>query len=519
MAQQNKKNTRQRMINLMYLVFISMLAMNYPEEVLNGFDLINERLEIVLSNNEKRNVQIYEELEESYAITPDKTGVAYERSQDVKAKSDSIFNYIQFLKTQIVQQADGKNADLQNIIAKDNLDASSVIMFGPNGQGRKLREAINDYSEQIVSLIGDSAKQDVIRQSLSTEVTRQQDKIDNKNWEQRSFESMPVIASITYLTELQSSIRQAEGEVLNTIIKEIDIADLRVNKLDAFVVPRSNIVMRGTRYEADIIMAAVDTTQRPRIVINGKELPEESNGKYIGGASALGKNKFQGFISLMSRDGSEIRKSFSEEYTVIEPMVTVAPLLMDVLYANYDNPLSISVPGVVQENVSVSATGGSLVAKGAEWIAKPSKVGQDMTINVSIKDESGRSQTLSKKFRVRQLPDPAAYIEYTDNGGTQKTLKRGSVSRSVLTSVPGIKAALDDGILNVPFQVVSFRIIAPDAMGNISPEMSNGANFSPRQLELIRKLPRGRTMFIASIMVQGPDGTQREIAPMELRLN
>lgn len=519
MAKQNKRNTRQRMINLMYLVFIAMLAINYPEEVIDSFDLINERLQASLDNTQKRNVQIYEELDASYAVAPEKTETAYKRSQHVKTQSDSLFGYIQFLKEEIVRKTDGKDYDLNNIKGRDNLDASSVVMLGvDNPNGKKLRNAINNYRDQIVSLIGDSSKQEFIRNSLTTEVSKKR-KLDNVNWEQATFESMPTIAAVTFLTEMQGNIRQAEGEVLNTIIKEIDITDLRVNKLDAFVVPRSNVVMRGTSYEANIILAAVDSTQRPKIVVNGKELPEESGSRYLATASSLGKNKLSGFISLMSRDGSEIRKEFEQEYTVIEPMVTVAPLLMDVLYANYPNPLSISVPGVVRENISVSATGGSLVAKGAEWVATPSKVGQNMVINVSIREEGGRTQTLSKTFRVRQLPDPIAYIEYTDNTGTVKTFKRGAIAKSAVVSAPGIKAALDDGILNVPFQVISFRTFSIDAMGNIAPEMSNGANFSPRQLEQIKRLTRGKTMFIASIMVKGPDGTEREIPPMELRLN
>lgn len=519
MARQNKRNTRQKMINLMYLVFIAMLAINYPEEVIDSFDLIKERMQTALENSEKRNAQIYKELNLSYELSPEKTAPAHQMSQVVRSKSDSLFQYIQFLKQEIVDNTDGKGSDIDNIVGRDNLDASSVVMLGPKGQGKNLRLAIQNYKEQIVSMIADSSKQNIIRNSLSTQVSKQRRQVDNVNWEQASFESMPTIATITLLTELQSNIRQAEGEVLNTIIKEIDITDLRVNKVDAFVVPSSKIVMRGTNYEADIILAAIDTTQRPTIVVNGKELPEEAGSRFVVGAGTLGKNRINGFISLMSRDGNEIKKSFSEEFTVIEPMVTVAPLLMDVLYANYPNPLSISVPGVVRENISVSATGGSLTAKGAEWVATPGKVGQNMVINVTIKGENGRSQTLAKTFRVRQLPDPAAYIEYTDNTGTVKNFKRGAIPKSAVLSVPGIKAALDDGILNVPFRVVSFRTFQIDAMGNIAPEMSNGANFSARQIEQIKKVQRGRTMFIASIMVQGPDGTQREIPPMELRIN
>ncbi|WP_342454905.1 hypothetical protein [Tenacibaculum sp. L6] len=39
-----KLSPRQKMINLMYLVFIAMLAMNMSKEVLSAFGLMNEKL-------------------------------------------------------------------------------------------------------------------------------------------------------------------------------------------------------------------------------------------------------------------------------------------------------------------------------------------------------------------------------------------------------------------------------------------------------------------------------------------
>ena len=39
-----KLSARQRMINLMYLIFIAMLALNMSKEVLSAFGLMNEKL-------------------------------------------------------------------------------------------------------------------------------------------------------------------------------------------------------------------------------------------------------------------------------------------------------------------------------------------------------------------------------------------------------------------------------------------------------------------------------------------
>lgn len=91
-------------------------------------------------------------------------------------------------------------------------------------------------------------------------------------WETTLFENMPVIAAVTILTKIQSDVRYAESEALHTLINNIDEGDVRVNQLNAFVIPNSKNIMRGGKYSANIVLAAIDTTQRPAIYINGKQL-------------------------------------------------------------------------------------------------------------------------------------------------------------------------------------------------------------------------------------------------------
>ena len=122
-------------------------------------------------------------------------------------------------------------------------------------------------------------------------------------------------------------------------------------------------------------------------------------------------------------------------------------------------------------------------------------------------------------FRVRTLPDPTPYIEYRDGGGKPVMRKGGSIPKAALLQSDGLRAAIDDGILHVPFQVNSFRTVFFDAMGNAIPEVSDGSRFSDRQREQIRRLTRGSYFYISGVRASGPDGTEREIAVMELRVN
>ena len=77
-------------------------------------------------------------------------------------------------------------------------------------------------------------------------------------------------------------------------------------------------------------------------------------------------------------------------------------------------------------------------------------------------------------YRVRQLPDPSPFIEYKDANGNLKRYRGGSgLSKAVLMNTEGIVAAIDDGLLNINFQVLGFETTFFDNMGNAVPEVSH----------------------------------------------
>lgn len=518
MALSKGQATRQKMINLMYLVFIAMLALNVSTEVLDGFDLVNDNLQLTIQNTSVRNEQIFAEIEESNKKNSKKTEQFYLRAQAVKEKTDSIFNYIDKLKLEIAKKSDGKDADVNNLESRDNLDAASEVMVSPiGGQGKKLKNDIDAYRNAIVSLVKDPNKKKIIENGLSTELSKRAKDAGKKDWVEASFDRMPSIAALTYLSEIQANIKQAEGEALTNLLKEIDFSDFRVNDLSAIIVPESKIVMSGSSYKANIFMAAVDTTQRPKITVNGKEI---TDGIFQAGTSSPGTYPVKGSITMFDRDNNPMIKEFASEYTVIPPMATIAPLLLDIVYMGIKNPISISVPGIPGNAVSATAQGGRLERDGNNWNAYPTGgAGGKFTINV-VANTNGVSRVVAtKEFRIKALPDPTAYIEYKDAGGNTKIHKRGALARSILLNTETLKAAISDGVLDIGFTVLSFRTFNIDAMGNSAPELSNGARFSSRQLEQIRRMTRGQYLYISGIKVKGPDGIEREISPMEIRIN
>ena len=46
-------------------------------------------------------------------------------------------------------------------------------------------------------------------------------------------------------------------------------------------------------------------------------------------------------------------------------------------------------------------------------------------------------------------------------------------------------------------------------MGNAKPMLSDGADFSPRQKDMMRNLSRGKRFYISHVKAVGPDGVER----------
>lgn len=516
----NPNSPRQRMINLMYLVFIAMMALNVSSEVLDGFELVEGSLRISIDNSSHRNEIVANELETYYQSNPEKVKEWYDKANQVKTASDSLYNYVQELKTRIAQVADGEEADVNNIEHKDDLEAASRVMLAPvKGEGKNLREAIDTYRTLMGSMIQDTAKTRILEASLSTTPLHKPG-INTRTWEESLFENMPVAAAVTLLTKMQSDIRYAEGEVLSHLLSSVDVGDYRVNQITAQVIPESQIVMRGSQYKANIVLSAVDSTKRPTIYVNGKELPYENKGLYTVTAGATGTFPIKGYIEMPNSDGSIMHREFESEYFVTEPSATVAPTLMNMLYAGIANPIRIAVPGVPSGNVTASMTNGTLTRNGDLWEARPAKVGTDAVISVNARMADGRNVEMAKTtFRVRALPDPLPYIEYKDANGNVRKFKGGRLAKRSLVEADGILAAIDDDFLNVKYTVLRFELTFFDSMGNAIPEVAEGTNFSQRQKDYIRRLSKGKRFYITRVVAKGPDGIERTIPTIEVIVN
>ena len=306
-----RMSPRQKMINLMYIVLTAMLALNVSSDVLNGFTQVEAGMERSNSNMTARNMALFEQLRAFNQQNPEKGGIWYNKAVELCSETERLYSFVDSLKLAIVKNADGENGTVNNIQGQDNLEAASYVMLSPSsGKGEALRTAIENYRKYVSSMVTDSIKRNTIDNSLSTSPRASKGTLVVKSWEEAMFENMPVVAAVTLLSKIQGDVRYAEGEALGSLLNNIDAGDVRVNEMNAFVIPSSRNVMRGSKYTANIIMAAVDTTQRPIVYVNGQKLPNDK-GVYEVATGRTGVFDYSGYIEVPHGDGSITRHNFN----------------------------------------------------------------------------------------------------------------------------------------------------------------------------------------------------------------
>lgn len=511
---------RQKMIGMMYLVLTAMLALNVSTDILNGFTLVDNSLHSSIEATDKRNAQLYKDFKSANADNPEKTQEWFDKATEVQLRADSLYNYIQNFKEQIALLADGRKKvearrategdPTRHIEGNSNLDVTGQYAI-VQGNGAILKQVVAYYRDYAASLVeADAELRNAILQNLATERGYNAHEKDSCDWEVAIFDGMPVGASITILTKMQNDVRSTESQLVQYLMDRTDAGDLRVNKLNAYVIPNSNYVIRGGKYSAKIILAAIDSTQTPEYYIEGQRINDQ--GIYEVSASGVGLKKYSGWIAFQNPSTGEMENlPFSSEYSVGEPAVTISNTDLNIMYRGYDNKFSISVPGVSNDKVKVNVNGAAVRQQGGLWIIKPGDGAKTVTISVSA-ELDGRMQPMgSRDYRVKALPKPGAYFKSGEKEYSDGNISRGALLNGGATVIASYGP---DGLLDLPYQITSFKVningVLTEARGN---------KFTADQRSRLEKLKMGAIVVITDIRAKGPDGKETRLSPIPLSLN
>ncbi len=496
-----KETTRQRMINIMYLVLLAMLALNVSDTILDAFKNINDSLDTSKNNVNTSINQLFSAFENSkLKEEPARAQPIYARAQQAKATADELNNYIEGIKKQFTEAGDGIDPETGDLVNRSNQDIAQNIMINKK-EADKLKAKINATREKLISLL-DPADRAGVAFSLEAKDPARKRK---GNWQETYFgEGTPLTAAMTILTKLQTDTKNAEAEVVKKLFGNMDKAQVNLDQFAAVAVAPTSYVIQGQPYTAEVFLTASDSRSTPDITVNGSKLSvKEGKGTYTGGTSSVGQFTWVGTIRVRQTDGQvKEYKTQPQTYQVAKPSASVTSTKLNVIYAGIANPFTVSAAGFPLESIKASISGGSMSGSNGNFnVNVPgSLVGSEVSINVSA-NNAGKTVSLgSQKFRVKGIPTPVAKV-----GGRAG----GDVASVQLKSETEIEADLDDFPFDVKFKIQRYKVTIIKPRSDAVTIAGSGGSFAGAVKGAINSVTPGTRVFFEDIVSIGPDGRQK----------
>lgn len=496
-----KETTRQRMINIMYLVLLAMLALNVSDTILDAFKNINDSLDTSKNNVNTSINQLFSAFENSkLKEEPARAQPIYDKAKQAQKAADDLNNYIESLKKEFTQAGEGIDPETDDLVNRSNQDIAQNIMINQK-KADELKKRINATREKLISLLD---KDDRANVSFSLEA---KDPVRKRkgNWQETYFgEGTPLTAAMTILTKLQTDTKNAEAEVVKKLFGNMDKAQVNLDQFAAVAVAPTSYVIQGQPYTAEVFLTASDSRSTPDITVNGNKLSvKDGKGTYTGGTGSVGQFTWVGTVRVHQTDGQvKEYKTQPQTYQVAKPSASVSSTKLNVIYAGIANPFTVSAAGFPLESVRASISGGSMSGSNGNYnVNVPgSMVGQEVSINVSA-NNAGKTVSLgSQKFRVKAIPAPVAKV-----GGRAG----GDIASVQLKSESEIEADLDDFPFDVKFKIQRYKLTIIKPRSDAVTIAGSGGSFAGAVKGAMNSVTPGTRVFFEDIVSVGPDGRQR----------
>lgn len=522
---------RQKMIQMMYLVYTAMLALNVSANILDAFVVVDDTLVTSTNIAANQNANDYQWFIGQKTILGAKVDEAYGKAQILKKESNAMVKYIEKMRNDLIftvdgdslveKEVDGKKVktikSVGDIVKKDNFDIPTDFMIN-KGNAKKLKAEIKKYKANVLKL---AKKEDQKRLEealgLNVDATYLSNDKEKQDWETHNFEHIITAASATLLNKMIGEVKNAESVMLNYLKASISADDFKFDNVSGRSIPKSQMVFSGDSYEADIIVAAYDSKSTPEVYykmgvdtltedgLGGATKLEGENGlvKLKIGTGGTGEQKYAGLIKIMDPNGQPKYYGFKDKYTVLTPSATIAADKMNVLYAGIANPVSVSGP-VAPDKLSVSFPGCSASSQGGGKfnVSVPaSLIGKTVTATVAAKVGESSKTMGSTTFRVKRVPDPRAVLGANIRGGKR--------AKAEILANPVIRATMgDDFVYDLKWSVNSYRVILV-VKGMEEPAIvCQGGALSEKAKAAIQKASANTVIYFSDIKVSSEAGSR-----------
>jgi len=450
-----KLSPRQKMINLMYLVFIAMLALNMSKEVLSAFGILNNKIIESNSITDGRNESSFQQLSQKAVDQPGQFGDKRAKVEKIRALSKEFNDYIEGIKTTVTKKferdADG-NLPYEEMDKGDLIDRMFFTGDKVSAKGKEFLDKIQSYPAQIKAIGGSSIAESEMKKIEKRFATNQvySEKAGAKlDWIDYNYKGYPLIATVTKLSQLQADIKTTESDVMTGMFQSDLVAAASLTAYQPIVVLEKSVFFQGEAVKGKIILGKFDPSLKAKsVVVNGTSVQAQAGqANFSFGSGNIGEHPISGSFNF-DENGKVISLPIKDQYVVVArpKSATISADKMNVVYRGVVNPMTISFAGISADKVSASAPGLSS-AGGGKYNMRPG-TGTEAVINVTGTLPDGSKVSDRKTFRIKGIPGPTGTIR-----GEMGVVKGPKSSLEIST----VGAKLVDFDFEVGLDVVGFN--------------------------------------------------------------
>ena len=258
-----KLSARQKMINLMYLVFIAMMAMNMSKEVLSAFGLMEAKFADSNVATTDRNVALLADLETKGEEKPEEFALPAQKAKQVSIISEKFFKYIETLKGDLLKdgkyQLDAETGKLpfEEMDKTDILDEKWFTGDRLTKAGDAVMAEIAKYKKDIKDVLGADVKYRKANETFdklfdTSEITNNEG--TKKGWLDYHFQGFPAIASYTKLTAMQNDVKVTEANMFNLFLGNTLTEAVSLKKYQAIVLADKSAFFAGEKFQGKVVL-------------------------------------------------------------------------------------------------------------------------------------------------------------------------------------------------------------------------------------------------------------------------
>ncbi|MFT4611318.1 MAG: gliding motility-associated protein GldM [Glaciecola sp.] len=459
-----KLSARQKMINLMYLVFIAMMAMNMSKEVLSAFGLMEAKFAYANETTANRNEAMLTDLSTKGTEKPEEFKIPAARAQQVQIASDKFYKYIETIKVDLLKSGDYKIDPKTGKLPFEAMDKTDILdeawFTGDRltKKGQEVMAQINSYKTDIKKIL--ATDESYRGESESFETSFSMAKVPNKDGKEieylnANFQGFPAIASYTKLTALQNDVKVTEANLYSLFLGNSLSKATTLNNYKAIVLADKSAFFAGEKFQGRVVIGKYANVPPTKLMVQGKEVDLSKAIDSTGAATLdfnvgnVGEHIINGEFTFIE-NGKELPIPIVANYVVVPRpnSATISADKMNVVYRGVVNPMTISFAGVSDNKVSATGSGLKKGSGTGKYSMVPTS-GREVVINVTATLDDGSKVSDKATFRIKDIPKPVGRI--AGQVGVAK-LPRNNVE------IGKIEAVLEDFDFDLPLTVTGFKM-------------------------------------------------------------